>query len=84
MTEEEAFEARQGVQGFKDVIRTTAANSVVFETQRLQLCLVAEHGAKLAHRIIVQVIIVQEDLLEAGVLDKGARDSFETLVANQV
>ena len=84
MTEEEAFEARQGVQGFKDVIRTTAANSVVFEAQCLQLCLVAEHGAKLAHRIIVQVIIVQEDLLEAGVLDKGARDGFETLVANQV
>lgn len=84
MTEEETFEARQGVQGFEDVVRTTAANSVVFEAQRLQKSLVAEHGAKLAHRIVVQVIIVQEDLLEAGVLDKGARDGFETRVTNQV
>ena len=84
MTEEETFEARQGVQGFEDVVRTTAANSVVFEAQRLQKSLVTEHGTKLTHRIVVQVIIVQEDLLEAGVLDKGARDGFETRVTNQV
>ena len=78
MTEEETFEARQGVQGFEDVVCTTATNSVVFETQRLQLSLVTEHGTKLAHRIVVQVIIVQEDLLEACVLDKGSRDGFKT------
>ena len=84
MTEEEAFEARQGVQDFEDVIATTAANSIVFEAQRLQLCLVAEHSTKLTHRIVIKVIIVKEDFLQTGVFDKCARDGLETRIANQV
>lgn len=84
MAEEESLEARQNVQGLKDVVRSSAANTVILEAHRLQVSLISEHDTELTHRIVVQVIIVQEDLLQCCDLDEGARDGLETRIANQV
>ena len=66
------------------MVCTSAPNAIVLQAQRLQVHLVAEHGAELAHRVIVQVIIVQEDLLQTCVVDEGTGDGFEALISNQV
>ena len=53
MGEEEAFHARERIEGLEDVIGTSAANPVVLKPECLQMCLVAEHRREFPHRVVI-------------------------------
>ena len=66
------------------MIGTATTDTIVLKSKRLQLSLVPEHRAELPHRVIIQVIIVKEDFLKRGILDKCTSDSLQTRIADQV
>ena len=66
------------------MIGTATTDTIVLKSKRLQLNFVPEHRAELPHRVIIQVIIVKEDFLKRGILDKCTSDSFQTRIADQV
>ena len=84
MTQEETLESWQTPQGIENVIGATTSDPVVLETECLQVCLVAEHMREVSHSVVIQVIIVQEELLEACVVHEGGCNGLESLIADQV
>ena len=84
MLEEETLEGWQDIQGFKDVISTSAPDPVVLKAKSLQVGLVTEHGRELTHGVVIQIVVVKEDLLEGRVVDEVAGDGLQAQIPDKV
>ena len=63
MAEEKPLEVGQRLEDLENMVTAATPDTVVLETQSLQLMFVAEHVSKFSHGIIVEVVVVKEDLL---------------------
>ena len=84
MVEEETLKSRQKLARIEHMISTSTPNPIVLQTQGLQLALVRDHLWELQHRVIIQVIIVQEDLNQALIFNKSLWDTFKSFISNQI
>ena len=66
------------------MVGTSATNTVVFEAECLQTQFVAQHVGEVGHGIIIQVVVVQEDLFQGGVVHKSRGHCIEAQISNQV
>lgn len=68
VVEEQTLEPGQNIEGLKYAIGPSASDAIVLEADCLQVSLVAKHAGELEHRVVIQVVIIQEDLSKSGVL----------------
>ena len=84
MVKEETLKSGQKLARIEHMIGASTSDPIVLQAQSLQLALIGDHLGELQHRVIIQIVIVQEDLDQALIFNKSLRNTFKSFISNQI
>ena len=66
------------------MVYSATSDTVVLEAESHQPVFVAEHLGEVEHHVIVEIVVVEEDLLQALILSKRSSEALKTEISDQV
>ena len=68
----------------KDMVDSAASDAVVFQAEGHKPVFVTQHLGEVEHHIVVEIIVVEEDLLQALIFRKRSGEALQAEVPDQV